>query len=251
MESFEKIINLIAKPRLERYCPSTNTAFTLECLSRYILNIKRAETFYFALHMLEVSLRNAIYNSFQKHFEIPFFYLHEVDSRQHYYKRKEFHSRECWKMICGAKHHLEKRGESTHDGKLIAELNFGFWTKLFLDNHRKYTEMWRIIFNEVFPNKQYSGGIDQVKNEVGLQIDEIRKIRNRIFHYEPILDFDIDLIHQKIFEIVQWIDIDLYRLLETFNSYKEFSLSEKEIIDILKRDFMEGKNDEAKAFGGL
>lgn len=217
-KAFKNIEKSISVARLSTY--KNHSKSNTEAVGNYILNAKISENFYFLLQNLEVSLRNAIYNGFKKNYQNKdFFYLNETNTRNRYLSRQEKHSRECWKMLCGAKYNL--RNVRINDGKIIAELNFGFWTKLLLSTDRKYMNMWRIIFSDVFPNYKILNSVDRDKMLIGRKIDKIRLFRNRIFHYEPIFNqLNLEDIHDAIIEVIAWIDKDMYHLSLMFDDFK-------------------------------
>ena len=218
---FNNIEKSISQSRLSTYNNYSNGTNSKEVIINYVLNAKISENFYFLLQNLEVSLRNAIYDSFKKNYpNSDFFYLFENNSLNRYKSKKEKHSRECWKMLCGVKYKL-KHMQTLSDGKIIAELNFGFWTELLISRDNKYTDMWRRIFLDVFPNYKIKSSIDKDKISIALKIDDIRNFRNRIFHYEPIYN-QSDLIkkHIDIFDILTWLNEDMKILNELFDEFK-------------------------------
>ncbi len=216
---FKSLERSISSSRISTYKSNVHTE--IETIADYVLNAKISQNFYFLLQNLEVSLRNAIYDSFKKNYpNSDFFYLFENNSFNRYKSKKEKHSRECWKMLCGVKYKL-KHMQTLSDGKIIAELNFGFWTELLTSRDNKYTDMWRKIFLDVFPNYKITSSIDQDKTSIALKIDDIRNFRNRIFHYEPIYN-QSDLIkkHIDIFDILTWLNEDMKILNELFDEFK-------------------------------
>ncbi|MCG3658319.1 Abi family protein [Aliarcobacter butzleri] len=216
---YSSLENSISQSRLSTYRNSNSN--DRQVVIDYILNAKISENFYFLLQNLEVSLRNAIYESFKLNYQNKdFFFLHETDSRERYKERKEKHSRECWKMICAAKYNVQSCNTTINDGKIIAELNFGFWTKLLLSTDAKYTNMWRKIFNDVFPNYEIVLSIDNDRIIVGKIIDKIRDLRNRIFHYEPIFNKNLEQMHKDIIEVIGWINKDMQQLSLIFDEYE-------------------------------
>ena len=222
-------VRSISSSRISTYKSNGHTE--IETVADYVLNAKISQNFYFLLQNLEVSLRNAIYDSFKKHYpNSDFFYLFENNSFNRYKSKKEKHSRECWKMLCGVKYKL-KHMQTLSDGKIIAELNFGFWTELLISRDNKYTDMWRRIFLDVFPNYKIKSSIDKDKISIALKIDDIRNFRNRIFHYEPIYN-QSDLIkkHIDIFDILTWLNEDMKILNELFDEFKNIEENKKEII---------------------
>ena len=216
---FKSLERSISSSRISTYKSNGHTE--IETIADYVLNAKISQNFYFLLQNLEVSLRNAIYDSFKKNYpNSDFFYLFENNSFNRYKSKKEKHSRECWKMLCGVKYKL-KHMQTLSDGKIIAELNFGFWTELLISRDNKYTDMWRRIFLDVFPNYKIKSSIDKDKISIALKIDDIRNFRNRIFHYEPIYN-QSDLIkkHIDIFDILTWLNEDMKILNELFDEFK-------------------------------
>ncbi|WP_193311160.1 Abi family protein [Poseidonibacter ostreae] len=226
---FHNIEKTISVNRLSTYHNHSNS--NKSTLINYVLNAKIAENFYFLLQNLEVALRNAIFDSFKIIYpHNNFFFLNQPDSRERYQKRREKHSFECWKMICGAKHNLTRRGIMLNDGKIIAELNFGFWTKILSSTDSKYTNMWRKIFPLVFPNYTIINSIDSDKILIGNIINNIRDLRNRVFHYEPIFNqTQLTQFHDDIIKVLGWINKDLQQLSVMFDEFQLIS-QEKDFI---------------------
>ena len=221
---FKSLERSISSSRISTYKSNGHTE--IETIADYVLNAKISQNFYFLLQNLEVSLRNAIYDSFKKNYpNSDFFYLFENNSFNRYKSKKEKHSRECWKMICAAKYNILSKRININDGKIISELNFGFWITILLSTDTKYTNMWRKIFIEVFPNYKIMTSIDNDKIIVGTIINQIRNFRNRIFHYEPIFNKNIEQIHKDIIIIIGWINKDMQWLSITFDEFK--NLQEK------------------------
>jgi len=219
-EVFNSIEKSISSARLSTYrnhSASNNT----QLIGNYILNAKISENFYFLLQNLEVALRNAIYAGFMKNYPYrDFFYLNETNPRNRYRSRQENHDRECWKMLCGAKYNL-RNVSTVNDGKIIAELNFGFWTKLLLSTDAKYTNMWRTIFADVFPNYNIAHSVDSDKVVIGNKINEIRLFRNRIFHYEPVFNqANLVQMHDDIIDVLGWINKDMQKLSILFDDFQ-------------------------------
>jgi len=219
-EVFNSIEKSISSARLSTY-RNHSVNHNSQLIANYVLNAKISENFYFLLQNSEVALRNAIYDGFMKNYpRRDFFFLHETNSRNRYRSRQEYHDRECWKMLCGVKYKLRNISHM-NDGKIIAELNFGFWTKLLLSTNHKYTKMWRSIFVDVFPHYNITHSIDKDKVIIGNKINRIRLFRNRIFHYEPISNQpNLMQIHDDIIEILGWINKDMQALTIMFDDFQ-------------------------------
>lgn len=219
----------ISSSRLSTYQQHASTQF--EVLRDYIWNAKLSENFYFLLQNLEVGLRNSIFAAFAKQYPgRNFFFLHETDPRNKYLSKKEHHSRECWKMICGARRKLQNRGIVLSDGRMIAELNFGFWTELLISKDTKYLTMWRSIFKDVFPGYPFGNNVDHDVKQAGQKIDQIRQFRNRIFHYEPIChNGTLSITHHEIMTIIGWIEPQLKDLSDLFDEFYDRDVLKKQI----------------------
>lgn len=226
---FKSLERSISSSRISTYKSKDHTK--IETIADYVLNAKISQNFYFLLQNLEVSLRNGIYDSFNKNYpNSDLFYLFENNSFNRHKSKKEKYSRECWKMLCGAKYKL-KHMQTLSDGKIIAELNFGFWTELLTSRDNKYTDMWRNIFSDVFPNYKIKSSIDQDKTFIALKIDNIRNFRNRIFHYEPIYNqSDLTNKHIDIIDVLTWLNKDMKILNELFDDSKNIDKNKEEII---------------------
>ncbi len=230
---FESLEDSISKSRLSTYKKADYSE--LQTITDYVLNAKISQNFYFLLQNLEVTLRNAVYSGYKKRYNNQdFFYLHETNSFNRYQSKKEIHSRECWKMLCGVKYKLRHLPHIS-DGKIIAELNFGFWTELLTSTDAKYTTIWRTIFSDVFPSYQVQASIDRDKNLIAAKIDDIRNFRNRIFHYEPIYhQNNLEEKHKEIFEILGWLNNDMKILNEMFDEFKNIEKERERIFNKLE-----------------
>jgi hypothetical protein len=65
------------------------------------------------------------------------------------------------------------------DGKVIAEVTFYFWKRLFSPDYEQ--TLWRTTLKRVFPNKTLS------RADVAAFLENIYQARNRLAHHEPVL----------------------------------------------------------------
>lgn len=222
---FLSLENAISSNRLSTYRNHTAISKESKLIENYIYNAKISENFYFLLQNLEVTLRNAIYDSYSTFgFSRDFFYIREQNTTRPF--NREYHTRACWKMIGTVKHHLQRNGQTPTNGKIISELNFGFWTKLLEENHYKAL-MWRQVFRQVFPHFPHGNSVDQDVDAVSLKINTIRQFRNRIFHYEPIFNRpNLQKDRDDILEVLGWINPEMKKLSEIYDEY-DFLKNEK------------------------
>jgi hypothetical protein len=198
----EKIIKTISierfSPYQKRYPDNIEKSFLL-----YQSNIEISQAFYSNLSILEVTLRNAISNSMQRHFgtsnwldKLP------VDLK---IQTVEIQKR------------LENANKKVTIDRVFAELNFGFWTSMF---NRKYAKfLWKPLLKS-FPNIPHEY---RKRTKVSSRLNHIRTFRNRIYHYEPII-WDIQEIVNKrkeIFSIINWIEPNTEKWARQIDTFKE------------------------------
>lgn len=164
-----------------------------KAIEYYQLNTQIAESLYPLLSNFEIVLRNAIHNSFSIHFKNTNWYAQVVTYP------------ELQDQINIAKSKITASKNPITIDKLVSELTLGFWTSLFNKNYAK--DYWKPLMY-AFPliSKQ-----QKHRNVIAFKLNNIRKFRNRIFHYEPICtDLNILLTnHTNILEVLQWINTDI------------------------------------------
>ncbi len=173
-----------------------------KALAYYMLNIEISKSFYPLLSTVEIVLRNAIHNSCSTHFGTDRWLFNSgivsIDERMEHASKK---------MI--------SRQQTPTPDLMVAELTFGFWTSLF---HKRYAKhFWKPLMH-VFPcipteRKQ--------RDKICYQLEQVRKFRNRIFHYEPICN-DLTVLmknHTAILDILSWLNKDITNWLPQANRF--------------------------------
>lgn len=207
------IEELLSPARLEGYKGVSNNHFDA-CLLRYNYNIEISRSFYPALNLLEVSLRNTLYKAFADYLNDPQWLL-KYQSHPLIQKRER-------EKIQEAIDKLSIKNRALEEGRIIAELNFGFWVNLY---DRPYIELHKSKIKYQFP-KATNAERDIFK--IKKSLSDIRNLRNRIFHYEPIWHWpDLANYHDEIKELITWINSDLL--------LKSFVDSENEINELITR----------------
>lgn len=158
------LINSISQPQFQPYLDRADGDLELG-LRHYVWNAALASSMHGPLHVLEITLRNAVHDRMKRHHGASWFDLPNM------LKSSEKH------MVDEVRLDLIKRnGVSTPD-KIIAELSFRFWVGIFA---RKYDRLWWSTLHTIFsPQIQ--------RNDLHEQLDRLRTLRNRIAHHEPIL----------------------------------------------------------------
>ena len=155
-------------------------------LALYALNVAASEAFYTSLHVLEITLRNAVHDKLTIAYGQHWFSHPDVITDR--YQRQ--------KVLDAA----AKIGAEVPDGKVVAELTFGFWTALF---GRANAPLWGEQLRSMF-----SRGVPLRRKQIARRLNDIRNLRNRIAHHEPVIQFDLQRIHSETRELIGWMSLD-------------------------------------------
>jgi hypothetical protein len=157
---------------------------------------------------IEISLRNTICRNLTAHFAVPNWLrqppvpfqwrkpeLQKVTAAVDSARRAEYsklsqaqkHALDMLAYPSGRpanKSHLDRAKDrrkqiAVSDGKVIAELTFYFWKRLYGPEYEQ--SLWRPSLKRTFPNKKIS------RANVAVQLEHIYQARNRLAHHEPVL----------------------------------------------------------------
>ena len=128
------------------------------------------------------------------------------------------------------------KGCTVSMGDVIAGLSFGVWIDVLKEHPSKesHYQFWRFTQNKIFPN-----ATGETRDTICRELVEIKKIRNRLFHYKTIWNFDgIKDCHMGLSEIlskynrimraIRWISRDMYVFLE--EGGQQYLLSEQTLL---------------------
>lgn len=201
----------LSNPRFNVYLAKTNNDFD-RAYRLYKVNIELSEAFYPILSVLEVSLRNAVNETLKLHFNDPYWFKNSLPV-------------EFLPFVSEATQKLTAQRKSITADRIIAELNFGFWNRLF---NRHYTGLlWkplRLIFKNIPKHLRQRDTIADV-------LYRIRTLRNRIYHYEPIFGNlqDIENQYNEMLIFLTWFDNDLPKLLTDIDRFNDILKKAKAI----------------------
>lgn len=174
----------------------------------YKENLKLAESFYISLSVFEVTLRNSISRQ-----------LEHMTGRKDWYAI--FPTTPALTSlnpdITQARRHIVNRGEHIDPDKIIAELTFGFWVTLLNSEYERV--LWKHL-RLAFP---YMPKQDRKRKNVSAPCNALRKLRNRVFHHEPIC-WDIRYVtqlHDQLVEVLGYINKDMPAWLETIDHFNQ------------------------------
>lgn len=156
-------------------------------LELYTLNTQVSEALYIALQTLEISLRNRIHSAMaltngERWFE-------QINLMQVPHQAAQ---------VADAIAELEANGKEPTPGRIVAALSFSFWTAMFSP---AYEPLWRATLHTIATRD----GKGLVRKDFSRPLTQIRLLRNRIAHHEPILHWDLRRHHQALRELTQWL----------------------------------------------
>lgn len=97
---------------------------------------------------------------------------------------------------------LSARRSAPTTGKVIPELKFVFWQKMFTGRYD--TRLWDQHLQRVLPNMDATQTIAMRRQAIYNDLEQLRNLRNRIAHHEPIFTRILADDYQKILELVRF-----------------------------------------------
>lgn len=198
----------VSSSRLLRYQSAGGD--DLETAVNYFWKLALAESLFCSLNMVEIALRNALHDTLTHHFGVPA-----------WYDRRGLLEAKQRKDINGVKSRIMKRGDSVTPDRVVSELTFGFWVTILSRNYD--ARLWQ--GQNAAPLKRMFLRIPRNKRQrqiVHQQYNEIRELRNRVFHYEPI--FDDPYLRQRHGEVkrgLQWLNPRMVDVLELYDRFPD------------------------------
>lgn len=218
----QQFINSLSIDRLKSYellCPSKKES---DIIGAYHWNLLVCQQLYPFIHSVEIALRNAIHEAATNKFGTEFWFdIVVVDGKSK-------------AIIDDTRKDLDRRLGTVTASDLVAALTFGFWVtlikqKVYADQYN-VNRLWPDLIPIVFP--QYARGNDERKN-ISKRFDEIKLIRNRLFHHEPIWKFkkakspqeciaELRSKFNDIFKAIGWISSSKRNCLREFGFVESF-----------------------------
>ena len=168
--------NFLTENRLKKYLLFTNNNIK-RSLELYDLNVKVSESFYALLCYFEVFLRNFCNEKLIKEIGENWFDNKILKGNNKNKSQKTIEEIEKTKSKI-IKYKQEKKiiNYIPTNADIVSNLEFGFWSNLFCANYEN--TIWAPYLKQIF--------VGFTRKELFKIINNIRKLRNRIFHYEPI-----------------------------------------------------------------
>lgn len=182
-------IRTLAPERFDAY-RKPDDADDLDALARYVWNVDVSQALHPKLHALEVTFRNQLHNA------LSLLYGPTWYDRPNFLRRPELDK------VATAKADLTRMRRPHDPGRIVAALSFGFWTALYGSAYD--TNVGRRTIRRVLPF--YPGGAP-TRNLITPILRDIRFLRNRVSHFEPIVfDPNLPRLHQEADQLIRWMN---------------------------------------------
>ncbi len=168
----------------------------------YERNTELSEALYGVLQSFEVTLRNAI---------------HELMTRKlgsaSWYESFTFQDSELAELNA-AKPKVIERAATLTPGRVVAELKFGFWVRLFSRAYDK--TLWVPHLRNIFPIR-----LDGKRAFIHGRLVDLKTLRNRIAHHERITcgKRDLEKDYRELLETIGWMSPTVRRWVESTNCF--------------------------------
>ena len=190
----DAVTNVISSSRISTYENATGgkKPDSLAALNMYAWNADVSGALLIPLHICEVAIRNAVAIAIENVYgelwpwSVGFERSLPNPSRVFSPKRDLLNTRE----------------NQPTAGKVIPELKFAFWQSIFTSRHDQ--RFWNLYLTELFPNMDTSKSIQDRRKLIYDELEQIRRLRNRIAHHEPIFTRNLSDDYQKILSLVSY-----------------------------------------------
>ena len=202
-----------------------------DALDLYVWNLQVSAAFQGPLHLLEVSLRNALHEQLSRHFGADWIddpgFIHvcilaqfpppQVGQKTYRWGPdllKSIHkvrTRVAESLGVKIARALKKNAPITKKSvtvnDVVAGLDFGFWTTM-LGSHFDQG-LWRPALYRAFPNYAKVTGRALSRRRIAERLNALRNLRNRAMHYEPLFKRNLVVDFQSIGEAISWMYDDV------------------------------------------
>lgn len=234
--NFKNFSKLYSNARVSRYVKAAN-GDKRKAQKMYYANARIAQSFQPLLSFFEVILRNQLHYALASHFSDVKWLINQKTgfmsdpSLTHTVKKtgKVTVNDFLKKEVERSERTLIGKKRNVTAGRVIAELNLGFWNSLYETHHYA---LLKGVPCQIFKSLPTGYGRKEVNNA----IQEIRTLRNRVSHNEPLCFSDkvYDMtyakeMYTKIKDFLSWINPEIISSLkqESLDSvYKEIDEAE-------------------------
>lgn len=199
---YEKIEIYLSKERLNKYLDLAN-GDKEKAIIIYESNIIISHSFYVILQFIEITLRNKINNALIECFSKEWYFDNNLLLGENKEKGNSTIDKINKTIEKIKERKIEKKKEPIiTNGDIISWLDFGFWTNIFCGNYAN--TIWSQCLQYEF--REFT------RKDLHYKLNRIRNLRNRIFHYEPIIGKEMSDIKKNtilLFDFMEYLCKDI------------------------------------------
>ncbi len=189
----------VSNARMTNYIVS-GKSISSEDISRYLWNIKLCEGLYSCLSLYEITLRNNFRNAAVNQLGSEVWDSGLLEPRE-------------LETVAVAKKPFAGSGSPD---SIVANLSFGFWVSLFRGQYEQKLKLNRLL-PLIFPNAPRK---ELKRASIYRRLDNARRLRNRVFHYEPIWQWqNLCQLHAEILLTLGWMNVAALKVAEVVDEF--------------------------------
>lgn len=151
--------------------------------------------------------------------------LTQAFGRSDWYDDPRFLEKREASSVFSTKFELEHDGKQVLPGRVVSGQTFGFWTSILSKGYKRWSANNHALIKAAFPHAPIQ---QQYQTRVHERMNAIRLVRNRIFHYESILDgiilqngtrVPLVQIHADIIEAIGWVNPTFQAATQAFDRF--------------------------------
>jgi hypothetical protein len=194
----------LSASRLAGYCDRSAGEGDVEAVARYLWNLALQAALSPALHMAEVTIRNAVFDAAAKVAAThgrPFKDVHcWLDTRPSLlYTNEE-------QAVESAKTQLRQSRLSMTPGHLVAKLSFGFWINLLNASYEQGRASGPALWPAALKEFHNVPKMERTRGDLRRRFDSVRAFRNRLMHHEPLWDRDPAADYAHLLETLHYLN---------------------------------------------
>lgn len=209
--SIKAVEKALSPVRLSRYRRSDAGAGDVEAIACYLWNMALQAALVPALHMAEITIRNAIFDAASKvantrgrpFGEVPCW----LDTRPSLLYTNERGAVE------EAKNQLRERRKPMTPGHLVAKLSFGFWVNLLNSSYEQGRANGPALWPAALGGFPGVPRTEKTRATLRRRFDLVRAFRNRVAHHEPIWAQNPTADYEHLLETLRYLNPGVERAL--------------------------------------
>lgn len=156
----------------------------------YVWNTMVGQSFHFPIQTFEVAYRNSIGAVFYDKYGNKWW--RESVARN-------FLDNRSVEELSVARKRLKKRNIKPNADEIVAGLSFGFWVAMMAPRYKPV--LWSNRLVQAFPHMP--SGVEH--RGIYDRLNRVLDLRNRIFHHEPLLGYNLSGLYSEVMQLLKWI----------------------------------------------